>query len=282
MNDKLWIAKVWPFTLSDAYGIADALIDRCLSASVVLSKEGEKKQWGIEIINDSPIAKEMYDELAQTENFSCAELPDMDWLAVCFANFRPITIEDFYIYGSHTKLPKNVGNKICIQIDAASAFGSGEHQTTKGCLKALRMYFNPRQHKSAMDLGCGSCILSIALAKLGCKKIFAFDNDPEAIRVSQHNIEKNKVSNNVQIIQNSSDEFKIRKYDLIVSNILATPLILLSKSIAHCLSDNGVLIISGFTEEQTDVIKCYEKLGLQKLYEINMDTWLTAVLKKKK
>jgi len=277
MQDKMWITKIWPLPLSDAYNLSDSLFGEFVSNSVVQSKNDDK-EWCLEIISDRKLSKADYEEFFSVKNLTSELLPDVDWLAECFRNFKPITVGKFYIYGSHSRLTNSQKHKIPLKIDAANAFGSGEHPTTRGCLTAIQRYFNAKIHRSSLDLGCGSCILGMAIAKLGGQKIYAFDNDPAAVDVSRSNVVKNNVKDSITVKVNESVEFNVRKYDFIVSNILAQPLISLSSELVNCLSEDGILVISGFTDKQRGVIDSYTNLGLSLVTEYNIDNWLTAVL----
>lgn len=277
----MWNVKIWPFHLSDAYAISDKISEDFLAVSVV--EDFDEKFWVLEVISETKI----YENDQRIENiidlsgkkFECKELDDVNWLQKCFENFKPFSVGKFYIYGSHNtkKLAKH--SQITLQIDAATAFGSGEHATTEGCLHACSTYFNPRKHFSAMDLGCGSGILAMALSKLGGKSILAYDNDVEAVRVAKKNVEKNNCSNMIKVFHNNATEFEKYRFDFIVSNILAEPLIGMSEKIVSSLDERGILIISGFTTEQK-VGEIYEKFGLKILQRYTIKNWDTVVLKK--
>jgi len=165
-----------------------------------------------------------------------------------------------------------------MEIAAATAFGTGEHATTSRCLSACEAYFDKKLHKNILDIGCGSGILSIALAKMGGVNIVACDIDPESVRVTKENATINKVAHRIHVFQNQGCEFNNRCYDLIVANILAEPLISMSESIVKCLNRRGVLILSGFTSNDLTVEARFISLGLKLKYKYNHDNWTTLVL----
>lgn len=276
----MWISKLWPLSLSDAYGMSDELFCDVISTSVVRIGDESQRTWCLEIITEEELKKTDNVLFTHVNNFECSPVPDIDWLAKSFENFKPVVIGKFYVYGSHTKLTQESYDKICLQINAANAFGSGEHPTTKGCIKAISSYFDKRKHNIALDLGCGSCILGMVLAKLGCKKVYAYDNDNSAVDVAKRNTEINHVSHQVTVLHNKATEFETRKYDIIVANILATPLVELSKNIVNSLNIGGVLILSGFTEQQTEVCKTYEANGLYLAKNTSIDGWITSIFEK--
>lgn len=277
----MWNTKIYPFFLSDAYTIADEISEDFLAVSVVENED--TKTWRLEVLSDGKLSIDDVNLCglvpASELQIESKELPETNWLQKCFENFKPISIGKFYILGSHYQLMGTFNSKVCLEIDAATAFGSGEHATTEGCLMAIQTYFDPNENSNVLDLGCGSAILSMAISKLGGRRIFAYDNDPEAVKVSMKNVRKNHCSSKVKVYCNKNTEFAKRGYDFIVSNILAAPLISMSDKIVGCLNLGGTLILSGFTPEQ-DVISYYERFGLKVIKKYEIRGWNTVVLKK--
>jgi ribosomal protein L11 methyltransferase len=120
------------------------------------------------------------------------------------------------------------------------------------------------------------------LAKLGARDIFACDCDAEAVKVSKENIRINKVAHRINVFRNTGCEFNGRKYDFIVSNILAEPLISMQEDIAGSLAEGGLLILSGFTSDDDSVLRMYSAIGLQLKFRYDFKRWTTLVLKKTK
>ena len=208
-----------------------------------------------------------------------------DWLAESYKGFQPFEIENFYIYGSHYEgaLPDD---KILLQIDAATAFGSGEHPTTEGCLKALldlkNQGFMPNK---VLDMGCGSGILAIAAAKLfPNSQITAIDIDPESIEVTKRHQSLNKIADE-RIVSAAGNGFETElsienePYNLVIANILAGPLKDMSSSLINATDRSGYVVLSGLLNEQAeDVLEAYK--DTKKTDHKEIKEWSTLVLQK--
>jgi ribosomal protein L11 methyltransferase len=200
---------------------------------------------------------------------------DQDWLTMCYRGFPPQIVGRFFIRGTHDQDQPSPDHLIPITLDAATAFGSGEHGTTRGCLWALGhlvdQNFTPR---TILDLGTGSGILAIAAHQLWpTATVHAVDNDPEAVRVARVYANLNNAGT---IICFEGDAPKNGPYDLIIANILAGPLKTLAPAIAAALSPHGQLILSGLLQDQQDdVATAYQKHGLTLTHTIPMDDWVT-------
>lgn len=282
MMQKIFKCTIGDFSISDGFAIVDLLFEGdYLSVSCV--EKGDDK-WFVEILSMLPINKSDITKILADYEYSILEtdtLENIDWLAKCFENFKPITVGNFYMFGPHLRMKKRPANKIGIEIAAATAFGTGEHPTTSRCLLACQAFFNHEIHKKVLDIGCGSGILSIALAKLGARFVTACDIDSEAVRITNENIVINHVPHRVSVFQNIGHEFDINKYDFIVANILATPLISLAKPIEKSLNRDGILILSGFNAGDYSVLEKYASLGLELKYKYIHEDWLTLVLHKR-
>ena len=277
---RIFKCTIGNFSVNDAFSVTDLLSsDQVLSVACVQRNES----WVVEILSNIKFDPDELHSILSEYEFSVIEnelLEDMNWLEKCFENFKPIDVGGFHIYGPHLRGAHHPSNKMLIEIAAATAFGTGEHPTTNRCLIACETFFDVDKHKRLLDVGCGSCILSIALARLGARSIVACDNDPEAVRVSVENISINKVASRVKVFQNKSCEFSENKYDFIVANILAEPLISMSDYIVKALEHNGILILSGFTSDDDSVEKKFLSLGLKIKHKYDYKDWTTLVLNK--
>jgi len=197
------------------------------------------------------------------------EKSNKDWIENYKNSIKPVEIDEFYIYPSWYP---PMENKINILIDPALAFGSGHHETTRSCVKALKKYVN--ENKKVLDVGCGSGILGIVSAKLGAE-VDACDTDPLAVRSAKENYELNKVK--YRNIWEGSAVLSSEKYDVVVANIIADVLIFISNDLKSKVND--VLILSGIIDKYKDkVLKKYQEFEL--IDEIKENEWVTLVLRK--
>ena len=219
----------------------------------------------------------------QKPKLQLEEVIEKDWLADSLASFPPIDIGGFYIYGSHIDATPPQ-DKTPLRINASMAFGSGEHPTTQGCLLALEKLTAKNNFKNPLDMGCGSGILAIALAKLTGQRICASDIDPEAAKVVLQHQELNPGLNIECFISEGFSDAELKfngPFDLIVANILANPLC----EIAPDMFDNcvayGVIVLSGLLDSQEfDVVEAYKKVGFSHVETNSINEWLTVVMKK--
>jgi len=217
--------------------------------------------------------------------FSIEGITSIDWVAQYQALTQPVTIGQFFIYPDHFRegFPKD---KIPIALDAGLAFGTGEHQTTEGCLRALeRLLTDDYVIKNALDVGCGTAILAIGMSKIVPEiEILACDNDLSAVSTASENIKKNRCAGSVTVCQSnfySAPEIKSASpFDLVVANILAGPLVDAASETAQIVSPAGHLILSGILDKQAvDVVNAHMAEGFTVVDQLLIDEWATLVLK---
>ena len=204
-----------------------------------------------------------------------------DWVAHVQKNLKPVIAGRFFIHGSHDRKQANSESNT-IEINAAQAFGTAHHGTTRGCLQAISDLAKQLDPGSILDLGTGTGILAIA-AKM-CwpdARIIATDIDPVAVEVADKNISLNINDANIKTLHaNGLASPRIADqapFDLIIANILAKPLIDLAPSIANALCKNGYLILSGLLLDQyPKVAKAYEATGLINTGHNEIDDWVTC------
>ena len=206
------------------------------------------------------------------------KMPDINWLEASYQGFPPIEVGPYYIYGSHITTPPPA-DKIALKIDAATAFGTGEHQTTHGCLTALsELKTTPNR---ILDVGCGSGILGMAFAKTYHRPVDAVDIDPESVRVACLNAKQTGLGDLMHIWVSNGYADVSGTYDLIFCNILAKPLIEMAPELAQHLNAGGIAILSGFLNNQENwVEKAHLAVGLSFVRRYRINGWSTLVMKK--
>lgn len=159
-----------------------------------------------------------------------------------------------------------------IEMDPENAFGTGQHQTTKLCLTALRNLISD-QSPTCLDVGTGSGILAILMKKLGAKAVLATETDGDALETAARNAKKNGVELEFLWV-NETHNYDTASYDVVVANILAPVLIAMATNLVGCLKPAGHLLLSGILLAQAHgVIEAYEACGLKLLRQDKMDDW---------
>jgi len=211
-------------------------------------------------------------------------LPDKDWLAESRKGLAPLKMGPFFVHGEHDrgKAPKNV---IPLEIDAGMAFGTGRHETTSGCVKALIRLAKAHRFKRPLDIGTGTGILAFIAWHLFQVPVMAGDNDRDAVRVARENAAINGLKKQIRIV--TSDGYRataIREngpYDLVTANILANPLISLAPDLARNLARNGRAVLSGLlTAQEREVLAAHQAVGLELDFRLRQNDWSVLVLKK--
>ena len=211
-------------------------------------------------------------------------LPDIDWVTESHKALPAIQAGPFYVHGAHVSAPAPAGG-IPILIEAGPAFGTGRHESTLGCLLALaglaEIHQPARAPAWALDMGCGSGLLAIAIAKLWACPVRAVDNDPQAVRAAAGNAVANGVGGLVSARQGEGYDaaaFGVEaSFDLIAANILAGPLEAMAPDLKRHLAPGGVAVLSGLLEDQAGaVIAAHAPLSLAR--RIPLGGWVTLVL----
>ena len=282
MTTAIYSHVIGPFLIDEAFEIVNILFEENYLAVSCVEK---KNEWHVEVLSSEKITNDDIKKNLDGYTYKILksdQLSDINWLEKCFENFKPITVGNFYLFGPHLRMKPIPKDKISIEIAAATAFGTGEHPTTNRCLLASQTFFDPKLHKSVLDIGCGSGILAIALAKLGAQNVIACDNDPEAVKISLENAAINSVSHRLQVFQNYACEFSIKKYDFVVANILLEPLMSMAEKISNSLNPEGMLVISGFqSSDDIMIIKKYiAAVGLSMIHKYDLQGWSAIVFQK--
>ena len=221
---------------------------------------------------------------AEGENLAIARetLPDIDWVAKSLEGLKPVRAGGFVVHGAHDR-EEAAPDEIAIEIEAGLAFGTGHHGTTAACLEMLAALVPAKKPANALDLGTGSAVLAIAIARLAPIPVLATDIDPVAVAVAADNVALNGVSAHVTTrTAGGFDDpvFDLRgPFELIVANILAGPLIELAPQVRRHLAPGGALVLSGILERQHDaVVAAYEAEGLRRIDTLHREGWVAIHL----
>lgn len=210
-------------------------------------------------------------------------LPEVDWLALNRQSFPPIREGRVWIRGSHVEQAAPAGS-VELLVDAARAFGSGSHPTTALCLRAIQDLVKRRTPRNVLDLGCGSGILAMGLAKLvPSARTLAVDLDPISVATARENAVMNRVSGRIAThVSNGWRSPIVQRtgpFDLVVANILAGPLAEMAPALKRGLAPGGIAILSGLlTEQERWVQSVHRTQGLQLVRRYRRDGWSALVL----
>ena len=280
--------------------IGEALADLSVAQSAMRADNNHQADWSLqwfleERIDDAQVhirvSVALYAHDIQLDDFSFRYEQveqDVNWLEECYRQFPPFSVGPFFIYGSHFQEGVPEG-QMGLQIDAATAFGSGEHGTTKGCLQAM-LELKAAGHCpwNILDMGTGSGILAIAAWKLWEAPVLAVDNDEEAVRVTDKHRDINGVPSGAgQMLSAYGDGFKTdivkdkKPYELVIANILASALVEMTDELVDVMDEKGFVILSGILNEQAQkVIKVYETAGLKLYKTYVVGDWTSLVMQK--
>lgn len=218
--------------------------------------------------------------------FEAGDVPDLNWVAISQAALPPVAAGRFTVHGSHDceRVPRGPSS---ILIDAGEAFGTAHHATTLGCLMAIDRLTRNEVFKTVLDLGTGSGVLAIAVARvLPEADIIATDLDPQSVKVAADNIRLNGVANRIATTHADGVRHtwlrQSKPFDLVIANILAGPLIRLAGDMARTVKRGGTLVLSGLLIPQApQVIAAYRAAGFHVLSHDRITGWSTLVLRRR-
>jgi ribosomal protein L11 methyltransferase len=213
-------------------------------------------------------------------------VPDVDWVRRSLEGLAPVTAGRFFLHGSHDRDKRRSGGQ-SLEIDAGTAFGTGHHGTTAGCLMILDMLLKTRTYHRIFDLGCGTGVLAIAAAKACHVRVLASDIDAEAVRVTLDNAKLNSLHPLVLGVTAAGLHHPAIRhagpFDLIFANILARPLVALAHGICKLLEPGGTVILSGLTRDQLRwVSAAYKVRGLVPVAIVRIDNWVALAMTRPK
>nr|WP_024837014.1 50S ribosomal protein L11 methyltransferase [Clostridium sp. 12(A)] len=237
---------------------------------------------------------ESLDELSMFTNLGArtiesSETEDKDWINNWKQYFKPFTVDDILIKPTWEEIPVEHKEKLLIEIDPGTAFGTGQHETTQLCIRQLKKYVTPETR--ILDVGTGSGILGITALKLGAKEVFGTDLDENAIVAVKENMEANDIApekfkvlkGNIIDDEAVKAEVGFEAYDLVVANILADIIILLQKEIPVHMKKGAIFITSGIINMKEEAVKkAFAENDAFELVEITYQgEWVSVTVRKK-
>ena len=223
----------------------------------------------------------MYPEMGE-DQLRWRVLKDRNWNYSWRRFFSPQKVgQEFLVAPPWAKLPP-LGRRHLIVIEPGMAFGTGTHATTRGCMEfiervARSLGTNPF---TALDVGTGSGILAIALAKLGASKVWAIDNDPVALKVARENIAFNRVEKNV--FCSAGPLNRLRTFPVVVANLTAETIIMLAEPLSKRVALSGYLILSGVLRPRSEqLVRYFASNGFRLVKLKEEKEWATLLLRRK-
>ena len=242
----------------------------------------------LEKVNEALEELKMFTDLGAC-TIEASETEDKDWINNRKQYFKPFTVDDILIKPTWETIPEEHKDKLLIQIDPGTAFGTGMHETTQLCIRQLRKYTG--SDTKVLDVGTGSGILGITALKLGAKEVFGTDLDENAITAVGENLEANGIpaglftvlQGNIIDDKEVQDAAGYEYYDVAVANILADVIIMLQKEIPVHIKKGGIFITSGIINMKEEAVK--EAFAANSAFEIIEVTyqgeWVSITARKK-
>ncbi len=245
--------------------------------------------WRIDAyFNELPDADDLRGYLAEVTGLDVPpilveDVPALNWVAISQAALPPVVAGRFTVHGSHD-ISRVAQGPNAILIDAGEAFGTAHHATTYGCLTAIDRLTRGRSFRRVLDLGCGSGVLAIGVARvLPRSAVTATDMDPTSVDVARSNIAANTAPGRITtLVATGLHHPKLRrrrKFDFIVANILADPLMRLARDIRRVITPGGKLVLSGILVPQApSVIAAFVAQGFAIDRHDRVTGWSTLTL----
>lgn len=225
------------------------------------------------------------DSLGRLE-YELKNVREEDWANNWKQYFKPLCIGDKILVKPSWESVEPNEKRTVLEIDPASSFGTGQHNTTQLCLELLEKYIKPGD--SLLDLGCGSGILSIGAILLGAEKACAVDIDENSVKIAEENALKNNISKEkyTALCGNIISDIALREqigngFDVVCANIVADVLVAMSPLFEDFLKDKGILVVSGIIDSRKDeVLNVIKERGFELLETSEKEDWSAAAFKK--
>lgn len=282
-----------PLTRDQAYALVDAVMelgDLALTASA--HEIEETGEWIFEATCEMLPDLLAFEELARSTlggevDFSITPLdPEVNWVAKSLEGLQPVIAGGFFVYGSHSAAQVPPAGLIPLHIEAAQAFGTGHHETTTGCLEAIALTLKHRRPRRMLDVGTGTGVLAIALARRTRLPVIASDIDPIATETTIANARDNGVGPMIRAVTAAGLDHRViaqsGPYDLIAANILAAPLVHIAPAMGRAAARHATIILSGLLATQAQrVAAAYAMQGMVLRRRLVRGEWATLILEKR-
>lgn len=276
---------------AQARDLASVLSDLYSDAGVAAFEIDDDRVWQVELHSADPIDEDHLRSLvtgfageAVARSIAVGTVEARDWVASSLAGLKPVAAGRFLVHGSHDRA--NAARALHpIEIEAALAFGTGHHGTTRGCLLALDVLLRRRRPRRILDVGTGTGVLAIATVKALHRRAVASDIDKMAVRVARDNARLNHVGSEISFVHAAGlDAHALRAqapYDLVLANILLPPLKRLAAPMARLLAPNARVIMSGLLPDHVNAARAaYQAQGLALEKRMILDGWATLVFRR--
>lgn len=189
--------------------------------------------------------------IATRPAYALRSVAEQDWVRLTQSQFEPIHIgKNIWVVPSWHDAPDP--NGLVLELDPGLAFGTGSHPTTRLCMEWLEAH--PPLGKSVLDYGCGSGILAMVAKKLGAVTVYGVDIDPQAVASARDNSERNHCDIDYYLPEEFSASAQLQTFDVVIANILSSPLKLMAPMLASRVAEGGMLVLSGILARQADEV----------------------------
>lgn len=272
-----------------AQRISDIISETFDPADVAVATfERDEDDWMVEVFAGQAFDADMLRALVETAagaeiaaGVTFGALEEKDWVAASLEGLAPVAVGPFVVHGAHDRA--RVGpNRIGIEIEAALAFGTGHHGTTKGCLHAVADAAWRGRPRRILDVGTGTGVLAIAAARRFHTRVTGSDIDQVAVRTARANARANRAPDILMVHAAGADAGVLRAggpYDLILANILLAPLKRLARPLRGLLAPGGRIVLSGLLVSQAPAaLAVYRTQGLHLVSRRDIEGWTTLTL----
>jgi ribosomal protein L11 methyltransferase len=283
------------FSIGDehaAKGVVDALTEAFFEGQAAIAAfERPDGRWDVTVhfadAPDQALVRELVTNAAGADvadGIAFDTIEAKDWVKASLEDLVPVPAGRFVVHGQHDR-DRVAPNKLGIEIEAALAFGTGHHGTTRGCLLLLDHVLKAWRPRRVLDLGTGTGVLAIAAARALHEKVLASDIDPPSVQVARENARLNLAGHLVQAVRAtgfSAPQFAAAApFDLVLANILANPLRQLAAPMARHLAPSALVILSGLlTHQAPGVIAAYRARDLVPVRHLRIEGWSSLLLRK--